>query len=83
MKFKTLAVSLLVFAVVGFALATAGDADTDDINLLMFDEKGNVRDDDFLAKPVHKAQQLEGEHQANDIGAVIIIGIEVCNGVPI
>ncbi len=63
-----LAVSLVVFAAVGFALATAGTGENDDIDVILSDI------------PLSKTQ-LEGEHQANDNGTVfILIGIEVCNG---
>ena len=68
---KTL-VGLVVLAAVVFAYATT-EAEVDDVDVIMSDVP--------LAKVVNT--QLEGEHQANDMTTVIIIGIEVCNGTPI
>lgn len=68
-------VALVALAAIGLALV---NADHEQDVRVEFDV---IMSDTPLTKAVKNAN-LEGEHQANDMTTVIIIGIEMCNGVP-
>ena len=59
----------LVLVIVGLAAHVAGASVVDDIDIILSDV------------PLQKI--ADGEHQANDMGPVLLLIVETCNGVAI
>jgi len=74
---RHVAVTLAVVAAIGFALAHADEEQEARLDMEI------ILSDMPLTPAVKVAEPLE-EWQANDIGTVILlIGVEICNGVPL